>query len=527
MLPKNALIYNRFSDKDQSNGSLERQHLVNTNWCTNLSVTVIDTFNDDGFSAKTFDRPDFKKLIDFIKNHANIHYLVVAELSRFSRDTGEAITYVKKIQFTYGIKIVSAMRNIIYDVTDHASFMMMGLEFLYGNSENIKREADINGGIYTAKKEGRFIGSKAPYGFTKTTDRVKKLVIHPQQSKVVQYIFTQFLNGMPNKEIYTRAKQLGFTIKGNSAITKVLTNPIYIAQQKVKPWKGLPGGLFKVDVQPIIDSQTWYNVQAKLKTPVKKSTTLNDKYPLKNVLHCHCGRLLTAAPSRGKLGIYYDYYKCNSSKHTNVSTTFAHNQLQQVLAHLSLPQDIIEAVEERSKELLVEQLQENKTELISVTKQLADAKGKLVSVEEKFIANQLSPEAYNRWYTNLQQQIVYLQSQKQQLSTVNNEAFLLLDENLKDLTNLTQVYNDAELTDKQLLLNTVFDSRLYYQNKTYRTPYIMDIFKHNLLILSQKQLLFLDQKNQKSKKSLQVDPHTQLSNPLYSLLNIIKKIKAA
>lgn len=45
----------------------------------------------------------------------------------------------------------------------------MGLEFLLGNSENIERQSDINGGIYTAKAIiGKWIhGGSPPFGYKK------------------------------------------------------------------------------------------------------------------------------------------------------------------------------------------------------------------------------------------------------------------------------------------------------------------------------------------------------------------------
>ncbi len=43
-------------------------------------------------------------------------------------------------------------------------------------------------------------------------------------------------------------------------------------------------------------------------------------------------------------------------------------------------------------------------------------------------------------------------------------------------------------SEKQGLLRTVFDNRLYYQNNLYRTPYLMQIFHHILLTLKEKKL---------------------------------------
>ncbi len=151
-MTKKAVKYLRFSSEEQSHFSIERQDMIISTWMQHCNVELVDSFEDKGFTATNFDRPDFKKLNSFIeKNYRNIDYLVVSDLTRFSRELGDAVNIVKKIQKTYGIKIVSAGRGAIYDCTDHNSFFMMALEFLLGNTENLKRMNDINGGIYTAK----------------------------------------------------------------------------------------------------------------------------------------------------------------------------------------------------------------------------------------------------------------------------------------------------------------------------------------------------------------------------------------
>src|SRR5687768_9818634 len=119
---KKAIRYLRFSSDGQSNSSIERQDAITSSWLKYNSTSVSDTFIDEGYSAKNFDRPDVKQLFEFIKKNSGIDYLVVAELTRFSREAGDAITMVKNIQKKYGIKIVSAGRGVIYDCYDHHSF---------------------------------------------------------------------------------------------------------------------------------------------------------------------------------------------------------------------------------------------------------------------------------------------------------------------------------------------------------------------------------------------------------------------
>jgi site-specific DNA recombinase len=89
---KRAIIYLRISTDRQSNYSIEGQQMHIRSWCERNNVEIIDVFTDEGFSARNFDRPDYKRLDIFIKQHyRTVDYLVVNSFDRFSRDAGEAI----------------------------------------------------------------------------------------------------------------------------------------------------------------------------------------------------------------------------------------------------------------------------------------------------------------------------------------------------------------------------------------------------------------------------------------------------
>ena len=76
---KKAIRYLRFSKDGQSNHSIDRQDMVTSFWSKNAEVEITDTFIDEGYSATNFDRPDIKKLFEFIKkNSRNIDYLIVS-----------------------------------------------------------------------------------------------------------------------------------------------------------------------------------------------------------------------------------------------------------------------------------------------------------------------------------------------------------------------------------------------------------------------------------------------------------------
>ena len=394
---KKGARYLRYSNDKQSANSIERQDIVTGQWMKYNDVSITDTYVDEGYSAKNFDRPDVQKLMQFIRKNKNaIDYLVVAELSRFSRESGDAITLAKKIQITYGVKIVSASRGIVYDCTDSNSFFMMGLEFLMANAENIKRESDINGGIYAAKvKEGRYIGGHAPFGYIKEgRNENSRLRIDEEKAHIIRYIYSAYLKNVPAYLIGKEAKKMGLKQSNNSMVQRILSNPVYSGQQYVKQWREHPGGLFPAIHEAIIDPVMWNEVQQKLNAKPRPGISVSDEMPLRGVLRCHCSQPVTGAPSRNRWGNYYYYYKCKHSKHLNLSVPKAHQQLEETFHYMSLTDRMVKAIEIATESKYSVQVKENRKLLIKKQHELEDISERLLSIEEKYIGNKIEFETY-------------------------------------------------------------------------------------------------------------------------------------
>lgn len=497
---KKAIRYLRFSHDGQSNSSIEKQDLYTSQWLERNNVQLTDTFIDAGHSAKTFDRPDFIKPQSFINtHHRQVDYLVVDQMDRFSRDAGEAMSLVKKLQLQYAIQIVSVTEGITFDYNTPGSFFRAGLQLLLAEEDNINRTNKINGGIYTAKaKEGRYIHGTPPFGYTKSGNKkTDTLVIDDNTAQVVRFIFDAFLRGTPLYEIRKEALSMGFTGKGNSSIPRILQNPIYAGMQFVKPFKELPGGLFPAVHAAIIDADAWYQVQDRFKKPVKTRTILSNDTPLRGLLKCHCGRTLTAAPSRGRWGKYYSYYKCQVSGHNNISANFAHDQLLQILELISLPHALIKEIRKKSVSLFEEREKNNNQLVITKKQELAAEEAKLVSLEEKWITNKVNYETYSRWFAEINRKRTELRLSIERLSASKDDLYSSLYKHLDCLGDLKFVYLKCTVAQKHELLRTGFDSQLYYQNRIYRTPFLSPVLPHNVLKMKERRLLEVDELKKK------------------------------
>ncbi len=494
---KRAIRYLRFSQIGQSNGSIERQELYTDQWLKNNNVELVDTFIDRGKSAKTFDRPDFIKLKEFItKHHRTVDYLLLDQLDRFSRDAGEAMSMVKLLQQKYNIQVVSVTEGITFDYETPGSFFRAGLQLLLAEEDNINRSIKVKGGIYTAKaKEGRFVFKNAPFGYRKQGERKdRKLVIEETEAKIIQFIYDSYIRNTPLYLIKEQAQQLGFTTKGSMAVERVLKNPIYAGLLKVTAFKEHEGGLFQGNHEPIIDISTWKMVQEKMKRPEKLRTILDDEIPLRGILKCHCGHPLSGAPSRGKSGKYFYYYKCKHSKHNNISAIKAHDQFLSVCELMSLSPLRVKKIKTESKLNIDKEMEINRKKIGEKKKELDEIESRLYTVEEKWIKNEINKDTYDRWYSTYNKDIMNLRRAIERLGKDQSRAFSILEDKLELLTDLRYIYSHANTLQKREFVDLVFDSNLYYEKGIYRTPTMLGTLSYNHLKMKEKGLLIYEKK---------------------------------
>ena len=495
---KRAIRYLRFSQLGQSNGSIERQELYTDQWLQYNKVELVDTFIDRGKSAKTFDRPDFNKLQEFItKHYKNVDYLVVDQMDRFSRDAGEAMSMVKNLQRLYNIQIVSVTEGITFDYDTPGSFFRAGLQLLLAEEDNINRSIKIRGGNYTARaKEGRFLSNLAPFGYRKEGDgKNRTIVVVEKDAAVIRFIYDAFLRNVPLYIIKQQAKQLGFDRNGNSAIEKVLQNPVYAGMVEAKPFKDHPGGLFPGRHEPIIDKVVWQMVQQRMKKPETPKKLVDDHLPFRGVLRCHCGQVLTGAPSKGRRGGYYYYYKCmTKGHHSNLSAIKAHKQFLQICELMSLSESQVKSIKEKTTQRIETHQAEGERQLREKKQQLENWQGKLFALEEKWLSDQISRDTYERWSGNYNSEINVIGADIHRLGKQDSHLLNVLSRNLSMATDMRGMFEKADTITKQEFIKVGFDNNLYYENGIYRTPTMLDCLAHNHLIMREKKLLIFQKK---------------------------------
>ena len=117
------LGYVRLSDdddnkQDESNSITNQKILIKYFLEQNeeIETTNLRFYSDDGYTGTNFNRPEFKEMMELIKNKGS-YCIIVKDLSRFGRDTIETQQYIEKVLPFLGVRFISI--NDYYDSDDN------------------------------------------------------------------------------------------------------------------------------------------------------------------------------------------------------------------------------------------------------------------------------------------------------------------------------------------------------------------------------------------------------------------------
>ena len=488
---KKAIGYVRISTKEQSNYSLSGQRADITHYCQRNDIDLLGVFEDDGQSAKNFDRLIWQQLEQYIKlNHAGIDYLIVYKYDRFSRNLTEALSMIDKLEKKYKIIILSVTEHLGVHPKSPMFFMFRTQLLLNANNElNYIRERTAFG-MHNGAKQGRYLHA-APYGYTNGKDDQKRPLIIPneEQAYVVKQIFRMYMEGATIEQI--RKQITGtFTGRGNSAIQRILTNPTYAGMIKVPSYYDEPEKLVDGVHEPIIDKMTYWAAQGRI-TGKRNYLQNNEEVPLRGALHCTCGRCMTAGNSKGKTK-YYWYYVCLSCK-INLSATKLHGQYIGILEELSLEPYQLNYLKEQTEKAIHENLKSNEDRIHKLERELSALDAKIDSIEEKYIDNKLTDADYQKWKSRYSIERMNLAGTIQELEEPVSSAWGKYSSCLERLSDIGFIYNIGTLHAKQSFNRLVFDNKISHVDGSYRTPYLHPLFSLKAPILAEKRLLYVEQ----------------------------------
>lgn len=309
-----AYLYVRVStDEQRRKGySLVEQEERLLQHCEINNIKIKGVFRED-YSAKDFNRPEWKNLINKIKRNRNrqLENILFLKWDRFSRNIQYAYQMMGMLN-NLNVRAMAIDQPIDFDVPE--SIVMLAIYLSIPEAENQRRGLNTSDGMRRAKKMGRWPG-KAPIGYSNLTALDGKKFIGPKQPEAdhIRWSFQQLAKGrLTISQVWKMACANGFRCSKTN-FWKLLRNPAYCGIITIQPYKDVDLQFIKGVHQPLISEDLFHDVQAFLNSKrkiVSKKEELVLSFPLRGFLTCPlCQCRITGSFSQGKR-LKYGYYHC-------------------------------------------------------------------------------------------------------------------------------------------------------------------------------------------------------------------------
>lgn len=508
---KKAIIYCRVSTSEQKEKgySLKEQERILREYCKKNGIEILWCFIED-YSAKDFNRPEFKKLYQIAKeNKDDIDYLLVYKWDRFSRDVNLSYEYLEKFK---KLKIEVNSINEWIDHSNHMSQFMLAFSLVNPDVENKVRRDRVKLGIRASMMEGRSCFN-APTGYIRGKDSNNKplMLIDNEIAADILHLFEDYATGKYS-QVELIKKYNSDKLKLNKAkLSKMLRNKFYIGEIYIKATDTEPEVIVNAVHEPLVSKEVFENVQRILnsKRPVSSNvSSYGDYLPLRGELLCDkCSRKLTGSTKTKRNGKLYSYYHGNSNYKCKckVSATDLHQQIESLLKELKPKPEIKELLLEMIKTKSNTEVNNNKERIKLIEKNIKELEVKKEKLMSKFLdddINKVEYDKYNLMFT------VEIHDKKEEIKILK-EVFENIEDyfqnTLKYFDNLSTLYSTANPKGKRTIISSILEEKLRIRDKKYRTPK----FKGIVQLICRDSKAFRDVKNKKGNSSQEESPRVR------------------
>jgi site-specific DNA recombinase len=474
-MKKRAILYIRVSTDEQADKgySLAHQKERLEKYCELQGFEIVALYNDN-HSAKSFERPQFKKLLEFVKKNRNkADLLIFTKWDRFSRNARDAYGMINTLN-KLGIEPQAIEQPLDLAVPENK--LMLAFYLAAPEVENDRRALNVIVGMRKAKREGRFIG-KAPKGYINVRNErgIARIELVPEEAKHINWVFTEIAKGKKclediRKEVNTK----GLVIQ-KSYFAKMIRYPLYCGQISVSKYKDEDAMLVQGQHAPIITKALFDSVQDIIHGRKRNVPTTNkqkDEFPLRGFLECKkCGRPLTASASKGNGG-FYNYYHCQIGCGERIKAEDANNEITNIINSISAKNNTIDLVKASAKTIFSKSHNFQKDNTSKQKLEIAKVENRINQAQQLMLDGEISIGDYKAIKERYEPELRTLQTQVANVSAMSADIKTYLDFVLDSLSKLSQYYVLGDVHAKQLLLGSIFSKKLVFENNQYRTiPY--------------------------------------------------------
>jgi site-specific DNA recombinase len=289
----------------------------------------VKLYIDDGYSAKSTDRPQLNQLMKKIQL-GEISKVMVTKLDRMSRRLLDLLTLIDTFQERQ-VSFISISES--FDTNTPSGRLTLQVLGAVAEFERERIRERVFENMLYAAQQGKWL-TQSPYGY-RLEDKV--LTIYEPEAEVVRRVYDYYVN--KGQGFYSIAKQLneqGIPSRKNKewsirSIKLMLTNPVYKgtlvwnrmdSSKKKRKEKEEEEWVVQDDTLPrIIEKDTWEQAQKQSKKPPIAPRAKTSPHLLGGLLKCgNCGSGMSIGWS-GSKNNRYRVYRCSANKNKGTCTS--------------------------------------------------------------------------------------------------------------------------------------------------------------------------------------------------------------
>lgn len=477
-----VVAYYRVSteDKQGENNSIPYQRELARSEAARRGWVIVAEF-EERYSAKTNDRPELNKAEKLIADHnrkekdpaKKITKFIFKDISRFSRNVLEALKCKARLQ-KLGVEIRPLLSA--YDSSDAGGKMLELLLMGIAESENQTRSENTSKGVQKSLRDGYWCVA-VPLGFERDfiqTNNGKKPTLKPLwgenkdgKADRVAKAYNLITKGYSQQFVRRYLNWFGIKLT-KSNIKRLLSNPVYIGKIEAKNLDG-EKILVKGAHPPIVSEDLFYEVQGRLSGKKKKIayTVKNEKFPLKGMVVCQHGNLLTGSSSKSQQGHYLDYYHSMTSSpckcRERISTPKLDTEIVEQLSKVEMQEWEINAHFDTLRDILETKSSKVRIQELEHIIRLQDER--LTNIQDQRADNEIDAIEYKEMkgrYTAIK---IDAQNDLKALQATPIEINKYMNRNYLWIANLSGLYLKASPTLKYQLLGSILDEKIQIINK--------------------------------------------------------------
>jgi len=477
----NAVIYTRVSSKEQAmeNMSLETQKEYCEAYALKQNYEVLGYFGGTYESAKTDERREFNRMMDFVKKcKQKVSYIIVFSVDRFSRTGGNGM-YIKDQLKKRGILIQSVTQPA--DAATPAGDLQQNIHFVFAEYENLIRAMRCQAGIKKSLSNGDWV-SRPPLGYVRIKrEKYEKGerkwdIVMDEKGKLLRKAFLwKAHEGLSSAEILARLESLGLKLHPQK-ISEIFRNPFYCG---VLVHGALDGKVVPGNHEKLISKEVFLKVNNLLQNNSQGYTVKqdNDSIPLKSFIRCsNCGQNMPGYIVKKK-GLWY--YKCRKKGCcNNVSAKQLHGVFRDALESMRINGQFIPVLKEQIKKTYSSLTKDSELQSQQQKKLVREIEKKLERLEERFVMEEINKEIYEKYRAKFSQEIQEIEQQLDQSSWKVSNLDECIDFAIEYGRNLPLMWDSANYKDKRRLQYLLFPDGIIYDKKSgqCRTERINSVF---------------------------------------------------